>query len=360
MPWSIICPTYNRGPAITRTVRSVMAQSRSDWELIVVSDASTDDTDDVVRALAREDDRVRLLRTPRHGHPSGPCNAGVADAQGELIATIGHDDELLADHLATLSVAMTPGVDVVYTQGRTMDADRRPLGDTDPLQQYWHPELQLTGALFEPARAGVRRAAFAAAGGWRETAVGLEDWDLWLRLSDDGARFAPVADVSVAMLRDPGTRQHTLDCEHRIELARFDSPPAARAAYRALTDRRRLDGFLETYRDDARRHYSALWASGEMRCPAAWADDEERMLAALEASLHAESELWQTTRPASHGDVHVLENVIATQTAAHAARVGAAFARTMPGFMAAFAAVVSELGGEPSLAADRPAVTAAS
>lgn len=353
--WSVICPTYNRGHAIERTIRSVIAQELRDWELIVVSDASTDATDDVVQALARTDSRVRLSRTPHHGFPSGPCNAGVAEARAELIACIGHDDELHPEHLEVLTAAMRSGdADIVYTRGGTVDAAGLRLADTDPLQQYWHPELQLMSALFEPARAGYRREALAAAGGWRETPVGLEDWDLWLRLSDDDRRFAPVSAVSVSMLRDSATRQHTLDCAHRIELARFATPSAARSAYRALTDRRRLDDFLGAYRSDAVCWYRTLWASGDLVCPADWADDEQRMLATLDASLRTATDPWQTTRPVSYGDRHVLENVVATQTAEHAERVGACFARTMPEFMGAFAAVVEDFEGAVAALADPP------
>lgn len=324
----------------------MIAQELRDWELIVASDGSTDETDAVVRALARGDARVRLIRTPHFGFPSGPCNAAVAEARSELVAYVGHDDELHPEHLAVLTDAMLPGVDVVYTRGATIAASGRRLVDTDPWQQYWHPELQLMSALFEPVRAGYRRAALEAAGGWRETAVGLEDWDLWLRMSDDERSFQPVEAVSVSMLRDPATRQHTLACDHRIKLAGFPEASAARAAYRAVTDRRRLPAFLEAYRRDAIAWYRGLWASGDLVCPAPWAGDEARMLDALDMSLRAETDLWQTTRPASYDDRHVLESVAATQTAEHAARVGACFARTMPEFMAAFTSVVTDFDGE--------------
>ncbi len=340
-------PRVQPGSAIERTIRrSVMAQELRDWELIVASDGSTDETDAVVQALAREDPRVRLIRTPRFGFPSGPCNAAVAEARSDLVAYVGHDDELRPEHLAVLTGAMATGVDVVYTRGATADASGRRLADTDPLQQYWHPELQLMSALFEPVRAGYRRAALVAAGGWRETAVGLEDWDLWLRMSDDERGFAPAAAVSVSMLRDPATLQHKLACDQRIELARFAEPAAARAAFRALTDRRRLPAFLDAYRRDAVTWYRGLWATGDVACPASWAGDESRMLAAVESSLHAQTDLWQTTRPASYADDrHVLESVAATQTAEHAARAGACFARAMPEFMAAVAVVVEQFDG---------------
>jgi len=352
--WTVICPTYNRGPAIERTIRSVIGQDLRDWELIVASDGSVDDTDEVVRALADEDARVRLIRTQHFGFPSGPCNAAIAEAGSELIAYVGHDDELHPQHLSVLTDAMTGDVDVVYTRADTIDASGRRIGRTDPLQQYWHPELQLMSALFEPARAGYRRRAIEEAGGWRETPGGLEDWDLWLRFSDDGRRFQPVEDVSVALLRDDTTRQHTLRGDHHVELARFPTPSAARGAYRALTDRRRLGDILDGYRRDAVAWYRSLWTSGELVCPPGWAGDEDRMLAALHDALQAEADPWQTTQPASYGDRHVIENVIATQTPEQATRVGACFARTMPGFMTLFTAAIERFDGELTVLDDTP------
>ena len=73
---AVICPAFNRSAAILPTVESVLAQTVQDWELFVVSDGSTDDTDEVVRAV--RDPRVRLLRVANHGCPGGPRNAGLA------------------------------------------------------------------------------------------------------------------------------------------------------------------------------------------------------------------------------------------------------------------------------------------
>ncbi|MDT5043225.1 MAG: hypothetical protein QOE51_4210, partial [Actinoplanes sp.] len=61
----IVCPAWNRSAAIKRTIDSVLAQTMPDWRLLVVSDGSTDDTDDVVRSYA--DSRVTLIRAERHG-----------------------------------------------------------------------------------------------------------------------------------------------------------------------------------------------------------------------------------------------------------------------------------------------------
>ncbi|TWV47006.1 glycosyltransferase family 2 protein, partial [Streptomyces misionensis] len=96
---SVVCPTYNRSRAITRTIDSVRAQTVGDWELLVVSDGCDDDTEDWVARAAAEDPRVRLLRVARTGHPSGPRNAGLAAARGAYIAYLDHDDTWHPHHL---------------------------------------------------------------------------------------------------------------------------------------------------------------------------------------------------------------------------------------------------------------------
>lgn len=92
--------TYDRSELLPYSIGSVMRQSLPDWELIVVGDACTDDTAQVVGELAAADPRIRFVnRTPRCGEQAGPNNHGVKLAQGRYIAFLNHDDLWLADHL---------------------------------------------------------------------------------------------------------------------------------------------------------------------------------------------------------------------------------------------------------------------
>ncbi|TIX25086.1 MAG: glycosyltransferase [Mesorhizobium sp.] len=100
--FSVIMPTYNRGRHILPSIQSVLRQTRQDFELLVVGDGCTDDTADVVRALASP--QIRWLNLPeRGGSQSFPNNAGIEMSRGQYIAYLGHDDIWASDHLQALA-----------------------------------------------------------------------------------------------------------------------------------------------------------------------------------------------------------------------------------------------------------------
>ena len=101
---TVILPTYNRASVIGRAIASVVAQTYPHWELIVVDDASTDSTAQVVQQFA--DPRVYYVRLPFNcGHPSRPRNIGWQLARGVYIAYIDDDNAWRPDHLARLVAA---------------------------------------------------------------------------------------------------------------------------------------------------------------------------------------------------------------------------------------------------------------
>jgi glycosyltransferase involved in cell wall biosynthesis len=93
-----------------------MGQSFTDWELLVVDDASTDDTADVVAAI--DDPRVRYVPLGGNfGDQAGPNNAGMLLARGRLIAFLNHDDLWFADHLAQARATLdSTGADLVFAR----------------------------------------------------------------------------------------------------------------------------------------------------------------------------------------------------------------------------------------------------
>ncbi|MBK1885444.1 glycosyltransferase family 2 protein [Marinobacter sp. DY40_1A1] len=90
---SVVMPAYNASNYIEATISSVLKQSISDWELIVVDDCSTDDTRDKVIALAENDPRIRLIALDKNfGGPAGPRNMGVRAARSDFVAFLDSDD----------------------------------------------------------------------------------------------------------------------------------------------------------------------------------------------------------------------------------------------------------------------------
>jgi GT2 family glycosyltransferase len=95
---SVIIATYNRSGTLRYAIASVLGQTMQDFELLVVGDGCTDDSEAVVTAY--NDPRIRWINLPENsGHQSAPNNRGLQEARGEFIAYLGHDDLWLKHHL---------------------------------------------------------------------------------------------------------------------------------------------------------------------------------------------------------------------------------------------------------------------
>ena len=95
--FSVIIPVYNRGQFVKKAIESILAQTNSDYELIVVDDGSTDDTVDVIKSYG---EKVKLIRQPNQG-PEVARNTGAAIAKGEYFAFLDSDDLMLPWALET-------------------------------------------------------------------------------------------------------------------------------------------------------------------------------------------------------------------------------------------------------------------
>lgn len=98
--FSIIMPCHNGSQYLTESIESVLAQTCSDWELIVVDDGSTDNSVDIVRGFVEKDSRIKLFHTERaSGSPTEPRNIGIQHATGRYIAFLDCDDVWLPTKL---------------------------------------------------------------------------------------------------------------------------------------------------------------------------------------------------------------------------------------------------------------------
>lgn len=185
LPVSVILPTYNRAHLLPRAIGSVLQQTYADFELIVVDDASQDNTQAV--ALAFPDERVRYLRQANNGGVAAARNAGIAASQGRFLAFQDSDDLWHPQKLARQMQAWPeagPETAVLYTQFWRQKGKRRTLfppaadnlsGDIlDVL--LWQNVITTQAAL-------VRRSCLAQVGGFDERLPCLVDWELWLRMA---------------------------------------------------------------------------------------------------------------------------------------------------------------------------------
>ena len=105
---TVIISTYNWGTVLPYSISSVLRQSFTDFEILVVGDGCTDDSEQVVTAIT--DPRVRWINLAvNDGHQSAPNNEGVRQSRGSIIAYLGHDDLWLPHHLEMIVTAIDWG-----------------------------------------------------------------------------------------------------------------------------------------------------------------------------------------------------------------------------------------------------------
>lgn len=155
---TVIIATYNWSTVLPYAINSVLDQTMQDFELLVVGDGCTDDSEQVVTAI--KDPRVRWINLPANtGHQSGPNNRGLQEARGEFIAYLGHDDLWLPHHLECTTRALdeTPG-DVAHSLLIRISPDKLIGSPVLPL-----PQLGLAGP---PSCTVHRRSVTERIGGW--------------------------------------------------------------------------------------------------------------------------------------------------------------------------------------------------
>jgi succinoglycan biosynthesis protein ExoO/succinoglycan biosynthesis protein ExoU len=99
---SIIMPAYNAERTISRAIESALAQTEPRCEVLVIDDASSDTTADIVARIAEQDGRVYLLRNTTNRGPAGSRNHGLTEARGDWIALLDADDTFAPHRIATL------------------------------------------------------------------------------------------------------------------------------------------------------------------------------------------------------------------------------------------------------------------
>ncbi|MFJ6002739.1 glycosyltransferase family 2 protein [Arthrobacter sp. NPDC092385] len=114
---SVIVPVYNSASTIDRALASVVSQTYENWELLVVDDASTDDSADRARAIAASvrDRPVRVIVSPENRGSSAARNTGLDVAIGEFVTFLDADDELLPDYLEAMMNACDAETDIVVS-----------------------------------------------------------------------------------------------------------------------------------------------------------------------------------------------------------------------------------------------------
>jgi len=198
---SVVIATYNRAYIISEALKSALAQTYRDFEILVVDDGSSDNTREIVESFC--DRRIRYIRCDRNRGCSAACNTGIKQARGSFVAFLDSDDEWKSDYLESQVSFLSrhPEVGVVFCNTLVED----PSGPSFPLMSVMHvfPKLiekktqvpeyiiqarQMYLCLLQevpvkPTAVIVRRELLDRMDLFDEAWPSGTDWDLFLRLS---------------------------------------------------------------------------------------------------------------------------------------------------------------------------------
>ncbi|NMG31218.1 glycosyltransferase family 2 protein [Aromatoleum evansii] len=182
---SVVIPSYNRGHALGACIASVLGQTLEDFEIVVVDDASTDDTRERVAAIG--DARIRYVAHERNRGGAAARNTGVRVARGDFIAFLDSDDgwapRKLERQIALLG-ERGPEYGVAYTWFIGRDRDGGEVSRSDhSLDGSVADALLVANHVGTFSSIVVRRDVFECVGGLDEDLRSCQDWDLSIRLS---------------------------------------------------------------------------------------------------------------------------------------------------------------------------------
>lgn len=255
--FSVVVPVYDT-PAdfLHQCVASVRDQTHSNWELILVDDASPGPwMADLLADIEELDRRIRVIRRSENGGIAAATNTGIEASNGGYVVFVDHDDVLIATALEWIS-ACTPDADLIYTDEAKIDEDGRI--SERVLKPAWSPRLLLAYNYVSHLTV-VRRALLDQVGGLNDEMSGAQDHDLLLRIAEHDVTVSHVPSVLYLWRRTPDS---TADVPS-------SKPYAEQAGLRAVADSvtRRGWNSQATHGRGAPFRYAVRWLPDDEQRP---------------------------------------------------------------------------------------------
>ncbi len=202
-------PVRNGAKRLERAVESCLAQTLTDFELILVDDHSTDETPEIIKRFKKADSRIRALecRSPAGGLVPA-LNTALEASQGEFVARMDSDDRSYPERFAAQVSFLRENQAVAVSSCQVRILSEAPYGAGEPAGGFKKYETWLNG-LLEPGQIArerfiespvahpsvmMRRGALEGVGGYAARGW-AEDYDLWLRMMEEGMLFAKIGKV---------------------------------------------------------------------------------------------------------------------------------------------------------------------
>lgn len=187
---SVIIPTYNRAHLVGRAIQSVLNQTYQDFELIIVDDGSTDNTDDIIKEFQKKDKRIKYIRHEKNKGGSAARNSGIKVSRGEYIAFLDSDDEWFIEKLKRQMKFFknaSPEVSVVYTGFIYKDE----LGGNTCKQYipkkrcYIYEDILAENCVGTTSTVLIKRKCFEKVEIFDENLPSCQDWEMWIRIAKE-------------------------------------------------------------------------------------------------------------------------------------------------------------------------------
>ena len=199
---SIVIPNFNYGDYLTEALESVASQTYSNWELIVVDNFSTDNSEEVCSSFSQTG-KLRFIKHANHGIIASSRNLGIKESKGQLVAFLDSDDLWEPNKLELAVNAFFSGADVSYHSMKIVGPGLQKINFSGPairsrrLGSRVTRDLLLKGNALINSSVVVSKAVLDRAGLLDESSdmVGAEDYNLWLRISIETNNFQRIPEI---------------------------------------------------------------------------------------------------------------------------------------------------------------------
>jgi glycosyltransferase involved in cell wall biosynthesis len=182
---SVIMSVYNEEATIADAIESIIAQTYTDWELIIVNDCSTDGSPDIIRRYARQKKRIRILENEHRLGLAASLNRGIKAARGKYIARMDGDDFSYRERLEKQVAFMMDNhaVDVLGTGAELIDENGNTLANVSLPETHdkLSADMHRLCPFFHPSVI-MRQEFLKRSGGYNERLRRGQDFDLWSRM----------------------------------------------------------------------------------------------------------------------------------------------------------------------------------
>jgi glycosyltransferase involved in cell wall biosynthesis len=282
---SVVMPVHNGLPYLSASIESILCQSFTDFELIILNDGSTDGSAEVLRHWALKDPRIQLLATDRKSGLSGSSNLLASKARAPLVARMDADDISHPDRLRRQWEVLegNSAIVLVGTLSDGIDSDGnhvRPRDRWRLLRRSPYPPFPHGSVMF-------RRSIFEEVGGYSEQCIGWEEHELFIRMSRKG-RIVVIPDVLYSY------RYHVDSTT--IEFSHDEAGHIAELRSRCIAEFRSGRDYQALLNGPPNRRISQRAALAALYTPAAmhlWAGHSPKLLASVVASPDS---LWNPKR----------------------------------------------------------------